>query len=440
MYALEQETYHETLVDGGGGGECASTDEEEANLDGPTEYEEPPPASPVRQRSGLRLRFPNWNPWGSWSAAKEEAKEAAMDLGSYEGMSAPRNVGDYGDEEGPKTYCPPDPSSMMLDQARKQNFLKRNKDRLLKFVREHPARALYYLGGALITVVFLYFLCTGETARQHTLSIILPGSADQQAGGDTGDQDQDFGHLKDRAERLYRLGPWTDAQLAQVRLKQFASGREYSEDRTMNTHCEDIFPSEITAGMLTVHGQKPPRGYDHVVVSIADVLRVQTDLAERLAQKAGNPTPAVFVAPKAWAGVGDLIHPSFNPCLITMRSRTGIVTHWANPELKNEELAQLYPARVNLTKHETPLEWSPVDFFVDPFPSLKAPMYHDVHIFANDPVTSEQVYSTWNITRADEPMADMTFGAQFWIHALYNSAQWKDMLLQSNATEASEPQ
>lgn len=338
-------------------------------------------------------------------------RPSSVDVDSGDGD----NTGNPFSEPGPpKTYSPPSYSAKDLGRSIRLADMKR---RLVTFCRKNRSRLLYWAVGllALATLACLFLGRNAISAFMHDQT--EPESAIDRLRAESG-----HAHMNEAVERLEKLEPWTSRQRSYVRLKRFFSGKDMADDQTFNQPCVPILPPEFESGLINVKGQKPSRGYHHVVVAMEEVLRVQTELLERVndelpAEDKGSP---IVVAPKAWADADGLIHPSFNPCLLSVRSATGLIMHMVNPLINNAMHDILNPGKATSSQSKVLLEWNGADVFAaGEFPPLPALLYDELRVGFHSPATNTHV--------ALGLQRDVSYPLQMWIHILYADAEWRQM-------------
>lgn len=324
------------------------------------------------------------------------------------------------------TQAPPKGWRRWINRDKLKSWYKQQ----LKATKKNPGRLLYWAAGLTVTVVLLVLLFGSSEIRRPS-SVTTTG--DGQESMDQALVDGGHGHLKDHVEQLQRLDSgWTEDTYRGITAKRFFSGRSYSEDSTMNSGCKMIFPPEFNSGLLEVHGQKPSRGYDHVVISIDAVLRVQETLLEQLAEELtlkepDAPPEAIMISPKAWNASG-LVHSSFNPCLLSIRSETGMILHLANPSISNDVLHSLDPGKVAMGRQNVEFQWSSIDIFQSPgILPMNSSMFVHLHSHFNEPVGGQQAYKVF--------APPVSYSVQMWIHLVYHTDQWKAMMFGESSNQ-----
>lgn len=324
----------------------------------------------------------------------------------------------FSEPRAPKTYSPPSYNAKDLGRSIRLIDAKR---RLATFCRKNKSRLLYWTAG-LLALATLACLFLGRSA----VAAFLYGQSDSPEPESLIDQlraESGHGHMNEAVERLERLEPWTSRQRSYVRLKRFFTGKDMADDTTFNQPCVPVLPPELESGLIAIKGQKPSRGHHHVVVAMEEVLRLQTELLERIneelpAEDKGSP---IVVAPKAWADADGLIHPSFNPCLLSVRSATGLIMHMVNPSINNAMHDILNPAKAPASgQSKVLLDWNGADVFAaGEFPPLPALLYDELRVSFHSPATNTHV--------ALGLQRDVSYPLQMWIHILYADAEWRQM-------------
>lgn len=171
--------------------------------------------------------------------------------------------------------------------------------------------------------------------------------------------------------------------------------------------CTPVMPDEMTAGHVIIgEGNYEGGGerreddaeerYEHVVVSIDDIVEYNT---KALGEDG-------FAAPKFWE---DPV-PGLNPCILSIRSPNGFVTHMINPLVLNEREALDDKSYAELTEE---LLVSYVDVF--PFWTRKRAYYERLVIQYNQWPGGEE------FTRDLEPGSDVVLQIQDGIDLLESS-------------------
>ena len=301
-------------------------------------------------------------------------------------------------------------------------------DRLKRMARKKPGTLLYYTGMTLLcfAVLLLFAYYRGGSL----IDINPPHYHGEEEPLDPALVKAGMGHLDDRVERIFVLEPWTEAQKKTLALKRFKTTRQYNEDPVANLPCSEVDDKEIATRRIELKGHRL-HGYDHTALSIPELLRAQESLLESMAEEyarlyPGDPLPLLFVAPKMWvteeARKSLGLPANFNPCVLSMRSQTGLSRHIANPKITNELRKAFNPDRVSLKTTNKTFEWDELDFFQAPaFPPLTMELFLRAEI---DSVELTQFVDDHRPTEGEDG-----YLLQFWVHVIHQDSAMQSMLV-----------